>query len=161
MTARWQLPLTDRLYLAAQWAHIDPAPLVGQAGAVQSAIDSGSQRELDQLLRNLCPTDMWDWPAYLAHADDQEEKPTRIRMVAALAHRLLRDDHWANRIPQMLESKDRHPRWQFRDCGDSRDPPACQKLSGRIERFDAEFWQTTSPAVCERVACRCAIRLIL
>ena len=109
-----QLSLTERLALAAQWAHIEPAPLMAQAHNVQVAINSGSTRELDKLLRALCPIEMWDWPAYAAASVYLREKPTRIRMVAALAHRLLRDDHWVNRVPQMNQNVRHRPIWQLR-----------------------------------------------
>lgn len=129
-----------------------------QTRAVQDAIDSGELRQLDKLLRSLCPAAMWDWPTYFTYADAVKEKPTRIRMVAALAHRLLRDDHWAWRMPQMLEAIELHSLWQFRPAGNSRDHPDCAALSCRTERFDSEFWQNNHPANCARVYCRCSIR---
>lgn len=158
MNPRWQLPLHDRLDQAAQWAQIDPAPLLAQAAAIAASFDTGNPRVLDGLLRTICPADMWDWPAYTAYAKRVDEKPTRLRMVAALAHRFQVDAHWSERIPQLLQNIDFRPLWQFRACGDSRDPPACRKLSGRTERFDAAFWQTQNPSECDRVICRCSIR---
>jgi hypothetical protein len=154
----WLTTLADRLRLIAQWANIDPAPLVEQASAVTTAIDSGSPRELDRLLRTLCPDQIWDWPAYMEYTTRVGEKPTRIRMVAALAHRIQRDDHFSLRIPQLLRNIDNRPLWQFRAAGDSLDLPACTKLTGCTERHDSDFWKTNNPAECEHVMCRCTIR---
>lgn len=158
MNPRWQLPLHDRLDQAAQWAQIDPAALVAQSVAIAASFDTGNPRVLDGLLRTICPAEMWDWPAYMAHAKRVDEKPTRLRMVAVLAHRIERDAMWSQRLPQLLDNQEYRPLWQFRDCGDSRDPPACRKLSGRTARFDAAFWQTQNPSECDQIICRCAIR---
>jgi hypothetical protein len=146
------------LLRAAEWANIDPGSLTGRAEAIAAALDSGSSRELDRLLRTVCPDQMWDWPAYTAYANRVSEKPTRLRMVAALAHRILRDDNWSRRMPQLIANLDNRPLWQFRAVGDSRDPPACAKHSGRTERFYSEFWQLHNPAACNEVFCRCTIR---
>lgn len=158
MTARWQRVLGDQLCDAAHWANIEPGPLVEQAQAVQAAVKSGNPRELDKLLRTLCPAEMWDWPAYFAYADEQEEKATRIRMVAVLANRITRDAHWNERMPQLLENTESHPVWQFRTVADGRDPEECADVAGKTERFDSAFWQSNSPANCDRVYCRCTIR---
>lgn len=154
----WTHSLSEQLHKAAEWANVSPAQLMAQADAITAALDSGNPRQLDRLLRAICPADMWNWSAYMAYAQEFGEKPTRIRMVAALANRLMRDDHWAQRMPQLLENLENRPLWQFRAVGDSRDPPACTKLTGRTERFDSPFWATHSPARCERVRCRCTIR---
>lgn len=150
--------LKESLSKAAAWAHIDAEPLVALSAEVQAAINSGNPRELDQLLRTVCPADMWPWPAYTEYALRVNEKPSRIRMVAALCHRIMRDAHWAEHMPELLAGSDRRPLWQFRDCGDGRDPEACEDLSGTTERFDSAFWQANNPAHCDQVMCRCSIR---
>lgn len=73
-------------------------------------------------------------------------------------HRQLRAEMWAKRLPQMLASIDRRPYWQFRAVGDSRDPPECEVLSGRVERHDSSFWLTNAPWLCTRAECRCSVR---
>lgn len=158
MTLRWKLPLDDQLQLAAQWAHIDPASLLALTSAIVVACETNNPRVLDSVLRTVCPEKIWDWPEYIAYAERVSDKPTRLRMVAALAHRIERDAMWCQRLPQLVDNQNQRPLWQFRDCGDRRDPPACSKLSARIERFDSEFWQTQNPASCDRVNCRCTIR---
>ena len=69
-----------------------------------------------------------------------------------------RKEHWANRLPQLLENVDRRPYWQFRVVGAMHDPPACKALDGRIERYDSAFWAQHNPAKCLRRECRCTIR---
>ena len=150
--------LNESLRKAAAWANVDAAPLVALSAVVQAAIDSGSPRELDQLLRTVCPAEMWDWPAYAEYAQRINEKPTRIRMVAAFGHRILRGDHWARRLPQLMLNISRRPLWSFRIAGDRRDPPECVALAGTTERFDSAFWQANNPAHCDQVMCRCSIR---
>ena len=152
------MSFNERLRKIALWANVDPGPFVVQADAIMAAFDAGSPRELDYLLRTMCPEDMWDWPAYAAYAQEFGEKPTRIRMVAALAHRVMRDIHWAQRMPQLLANLAYRPLWQFRPAGDAHEHPACKNLSGRVERFDSEFWQTHGPTICDKVRCRCTIR---
>lgn len=158
MTPRCQLPLIDRLRLAAQWAHIDPVPLLALRSAIAISCETDNLRALDVVLRTVCPKQLWDWPDYMAYAERVGDKPTRLRMVAALAHRIVRDATWSQRLLQLLDNQEQRPLWQFRDCGDNRDPPACTKLSARIERFDSKFWQTQNPASCDQVTCRCTIR---
>lgn len=154
----WAHSLSEQLRKAAEWANVDTAQLLTQADAITAALDSGRPRELDRLLRTICPADMWDWPAYAAYAEEAHEKPTRIRMVAALEHRLMRDDHWARHMPQLLANLENRPLWQFRAVDDGQDPPECKQLSGRVERFDSEFWQSHGPTTCDKVRCRCTIR---
>jgi hypothetical protein len=158
---RWKLNIQKRLCIAATWAHFDPAPLAARSIAIQAAMESGDPRELDQLLRTVCPSEMWHWPEYFEHAKHQETKPTRLRMVAAVANRLMRDDYWAMRIPQLMELTDRHPFWQFRPAGDRADPPPCAEHAGRLERFNSAFWKAHNPAACSLINCRCTIRLIM
>ena len=69
-----------------------------------------------------------------------------------------RADHWAHRLPQLLDNVDARPWWQFRAVDDGRDPPECLAHHGRIERFDSPFWSEHNPAHCARKDCRCTIR---
>ncbi|WP_155419675.1 hypothetical protein [Variovorax paradoxus] len=147
------------LHQLSEWACVPVEPLLRQSDAISAALASSDYRTLDQALRRGCPGEMWDWPAYAEFAQRIGQKATRLRMVARLAHRLIRADHWSHRLPQMLEGADRRPYWQFRIAGDSLDPAECQAHQGRIERFDATFWHEHSPAVCTRVECRCTIRV--
>jgi protein involved in temperature-dependent protein secretion len=73
-------------------------------------------------------------------------------------HKQIRAEMWARRLPQLQQSIERRPYWQFRAAGDLRDPPACKALDGRVERYDSAFWQTKAPWKCRRLECRCTVR---
>jgi hypothetical protein len=94
-------------------------------------------------------SERWDVALSRKLVAAEKSKPT---------HRQMRKEMWAHRLPQLQESIERRPYWQFRVVGDSRDPPACKALDGRVERHDSEFWQTNAPWVCRREECRCTVR---
>jgi hypothetical protein len=73
-------------------------------------------------------------------------------------HKQMRAEMWARRLPQLQQSTERRPYWQFTAVGDSRDPPACKALNGRVERYDSAFWQNKAPWKCRRLECRCTVR---
>jgi len=90
-----------------------------------------------------------------------EEALSRKRAAADKSeptHKQIRAEMWARRLPQLQQSIERRPYWQFRAAGDSRDPPACKALDGRVERYDSAFWQTKAPWKCRRLECRCTVR---
>jgi uncharacterized protein with gpF-like domain len=76
-----------------------------------------------------------------------------------MAKHNIRAEMWAHRLPQMQSSTDRRPYWQFRAVGDSRDPPECKAINGRVERHDSAFWAAHAPWHCSRAECRCTVRI--
>jgi hypothetical protein len=151
-------PLTDHLPRIAQRAHIAAGPLLSMADEISAAAASGSTQELDQVLRTCCPPDAWDWPEAKVLLQQQGKRGTRLQQVDLVVSMVLRAHTWAGRLPHMRMGADRRPYWQFRAVGDSRDPPACKALSGRVERYDSQFWNEHGPWVCNEPLCRCTVR---
>lgn len=94
-------------------------------------------------------SERWDVELSRQLAKVEAAKPTDKQIRAQM---------WNERLPQLLAATDRRPYWQFRSVGDSMDPPSCKALSGRVERFDSEFWRTKAPWMCQRLQCRCTVR---
>lgn len=151
----WFIPALRSAIVDAQLDHDAIWP---HREALRTAHDSNSPRDLDRALRPLLPAAMWPWPGYEQWAGMVGEKPTRLRMVAAVASLLLRRVHEQARAQQLVENADHRPYWQLRVVGDSMDWPQCKKLDGRIARWDSRFWQTHGPQQCSLVGCRCSIR---
>lgn len=144
----------------AEWitdACLDKSVVGPMSGPLHEACVNGDPRSLDRLLRTLVPAEMWEWPAYYAWAKRVEQKPTRIRMVAAAANMLQSRVTQQIRLAQMLEN-DRYPFWQMRFVGDPGECLECAQHDGRIELSSSAFWKTHGPFVCRHVGCKCSVR---
>lgn len=144
----------------AEWiedACLDKSVLAPMSGPLHQACINGESRSLDRLLRTLVPTEMWEWPGYYAWAKRVEQKPTRIRMVAAAANMLQSRVTQQIRLAQMLEN-DRYPFWQMRAVGGPGDCPDCAQHDGRIELSSSDFWRSHGPVVCRNIGCTCSVR---
>jgi Phage Mu protein F like protein len=142
----------------ASWANIDVSLLQANAKAIGQAIQAGDSTQLDRVLRDICPTEAWAWPAYSEYAARTNEKPTRLRMVAAVAHAIERQVMFTDSLAQLMGNVSARPIWQLRAVCDGRDPEECEKLDGQTARYDDQFWLTNGPTQCEKVYCRCSIR---
>ena len=139
-------------------ACLDELAFASIASDLQAAHEAGDSRATDRLLREGCPADMWDWPEYTAWAEEVGEKPTRLRMVAAMNHHLWHLCSRLDEIDRLKQITDRRPIWQVRAADDGNDPPACAKLNNRSERWDHPFWRTTSRKHIRQCGCRCIVR---
>lgn len=148
----------EEITAVAQLAHIDPWPLIHRAREIVASIDEGDPRKTELIVRECCPDTSWDWPEAVAFLQSINKRATRIQLAELVAFRLTRMHLWLRRQEQMLQNIDRRPYWQFRAVGDSRDPPACTALSGRVERYDSDFWRDHAPWHCGQVECRCTVR---
>jgi hypothetical protein len=142
----------------ATLASLDPAPLMAVAGEIEALVESGSNKQLDALLRSCCPKDRWMWP----QADEvfamTGARGTRLQQIALLTSMLFRQFMWATRLPQLKQIAPRRPYLQFRVAGDIRTPASCAAEDGRIELHTHAFWTSRAPWTCTRAECRCSVR---
>lgn len=154
-------PLLMAVEAAIQSARLERERVMTALPGLREAYAAGDPRALNHALREVTPTEVWDWPAYQEWAVMVGEKRvTRLKMVEALTHFIYGRSTRAEKHKQALEGRERNPLWEFRPAGDGRDWPDCRAKAGFRAEWNDPRWrrEMLAPFFCQRVGCRCAIR---